>query len=427
MDQQRFDELVRNLGASNSRRTVLKGLLAGAVGGAISLVGGGGAFAKQDDSKKDKKDNKGHSKKPDCCPESFPSLCDLQCVDTDTDPRNCGVCGNDCGANGACVNGVCTCTDGTTQCNGTCVDTSSDANNCGACGNVCAADQTCQGGQCVSTGCTGGLTDCNGTCVDLISNMNNCGTCGHACGECFQACAASACVPSAAGTTCSGGTCDGNGNCVGNPGCTNGDVRACPGGLSVGVCTPGTQTCQLDGTWGECIGQVGPRSETCNGLDDDCDGVVDNGFDLQTDPNNCGACGHVCAANESCVGGSCLVCDDGNVCTTDEIDQSTGICVHNPVLSGTTCEADSCVPGDMLQKCQCDGNGGCFCFQQSCLPYNCVGNACATSCASDFECDGGHYCIVADGVCAPKRPAGASCSANDQCLSGTCAVDTCTS
>src|SRR5262249_28440297 len=37
-----------------------------------------------------------------------------------------------------------------------------------------------------------------------------------------------------------------------------------------------------------------PRAEVCNGLDDDCDGVIDNGFNLNTDVNNCGMCGHQC-------------------------------------------------------------------------------------------------------------------------------------
>src|SRR5882762_2664453 len=33
----------------------------------------------------------------------------------------------------------------------------------------------------------------------------------------------------------------------------------------------------------------------------DCGGCVD----LQTDPNNCGACGHVCAAGDVCIAGTC--------------------------------------------------------------------------------------------------------------------------
>ncbi len=50
-------------------------------------------------------------------------------------------------------------------------------------------------------------------------------------------------------------------------------------------------------------------TEVCNGLDDDCDGVIDNGFDLTSDPRNCGACGNICQfvhADSQCVDSSCV-------------------------------------------------------------------------------------------------------------------------
>ncbi len=49
-----------------------------------------------------------------------------------------------------------------------------------------------------------------------------------------------------------------------------------------------------------------PSPEVCNYLDDDCDGEVDNGIDIFSDPENCGACGEVCPApNGSCRAGVC--------------------------------------------------------------------------------------------------------------------------
>lgn len=56
--------------------------------------------------------------------------------------------------------------------------------------------------------------------------------------------------------------------------------------------------------------------ELCNERDDDCDTSVDEGFDLATDEQNCGACGNVCAlaqASAVCVAGTCQVatCDAG--------------------------------------------------------------------------------------------------------------------
>jgi len=56
--------------------------------------------------------------------------------------------------------------------------------------------------------------------------------------------------------------------------------------------------------------------ELCDGKDNDCDGEEDEDFNLQTDPNNCGSCGHKCEyihAASSCDNGDCRMgdCDDG--------------------------------------------------------------------------------------------------------------------
>jgi hypothetical protein len=69
--------------------------------------------------------------------------------------------------------------------------------------------------------------------------------------------------------------CDGTANegCA----CTDGAVRACGGGTPVrGACRSGTQNC-IAGAWAPCSGNIDPGTltETCNGLDDDCDGMTD--------------------------------------------------------------------------------------------------------------------------------------------------------
>ncbi len=56
--------------------------------------------------------------------------------------------------------------------------------------------------------------------------------------------------------------------------CLNGQTRSC--GTDTGACVHGTQTC-VGGVYGVCVGEVQPNPETCNLLDDDCNGVVDNG------------------------------------------------------------------------------------------------------------------------------------------------------
>jgi hypothetical protein len=388
MDDRRFDDLVRNLGASNSRRTVLKGLLAGAAGGVIGLFGGGGALAA--------KGGNGSSNKPDCCPSSAPRLCNNHCVDSLSDAGNCGGCGNICPPGATCQNGACMCPSGTRLCGAACVDVTSDSANCGSCGSACPPGETCQGSVCV---CPVGTTNCNGVCHDLTNDPNNCGTCGHICGT---------------GATCQGGTCvsttqctnDSNcpagfhcaaGVCLANQLCAPGATQSC--GSNVGACIPGTQTCQSNGTWGPCVGGILPQPETCNGIDDDCNGVIDNGYDLandinncgacghvcfgvnstpacvngicrvaacnpgfadcnansadgcevniNNDPNNCGACGHVCPQGAICTNGVCTCTDDGNICTDDVM--VGGVCTHPSKSAGTACGTSQI----------CDGVGNC--------------------------------------------------------------------
>jgi hypothetical protein len=56
--------------------------------------------------------------------------------------------------------------------------------------------------------------------------------------------------------------------------CMNGQTKSC--GTDEGQCVAGIQTC-ISGAWGLCVGQVGPAIETCDGLDNDCDGSTDEG------------------------------------------------------------------------------------------------------------------------------------------------------
>ncbi|HEY0710318.1 MAG TPA: MopE-related protein [Polyangia bacterium] len=65
---------------------------------------------------------------------------------------------------------------------------------------------------------------------------------------------------------------------------------------------------QRDMAGGEVDPTCVPRPETCNERDDDCDGDVDDGFQLLTDPMNCGRCGVVCGfanAPGVCSAGQC--------------------------------------------------------------------------------------------------------------------------
>ena len=86
--------------------------------------------------------------------------------------------------------------------------------------------------------------------------------------------------------------------------CREGEERPCGG--SLGVCRPGVQHC-MGTQWGACEGEVGASVETCNGLDDDCDGQVDNGIPLAPP---CAKILGVCFdSRPRCVGGAWLACD----------------------------------------------------------------------------------------------------------------------
>ena len=63
--------------------------------------------------------------------------------------------------------------------------------------------------------------------------------------------------------------------------CTDPETRPCypgpPGTEGVGICMAGEETCS-GGQFGDCEGVVLPIEEIADGDDNDCDGMVDEGF-----------------------------------------------------------------------------------------------------------------------------------------------------
>ncbi|WP_437297600.1 MXAN_6577-like cysteine-rich protein [Sorangium sp. So ce426] len=117
------------------------------------------------------------------------SDCSGQCVNLETDLRNCGDCGVECAEGHVCADGSCACAGDLTECDGACVDVLSDRRNCGECESSCAPAQSCVAGVCT---CPAGLAACGRACADLQTSQLHCGACGVAC-ERGALCQAGAC------------------------------------------------------------------------------------------------------------------------------------------------------------------------------------------------------------------------------------------
>jgi hypothetical protein len=149
-------------------------------------------------------------------------------------------------------------------------------------------------------------------------------------------------------------------------------------GPDTGACVPGFTTC-TDGQYGICEGGVGPTDEVCDGLDNNCDGVTDE--DAECDDG-------VACTTDSCNSGECTVtfedafCDDGLSCTTD------------------SCDFDGCTNAIIADACVING-----------------------ACYSDNELNPVNDCLLCDSdsdqYSWTMRPNNSSCSSGE-CLDGIC-------
>ena len=112
-------------------------------------------------------------------------------------------------------------------------------------------------------------------------------------------------------------------------GCEDGETRPC--GTDVGECEMGLQTCQ-DNQWGPCEGGVEPQPEVCDGLDNNCNGMIDDGL-----INACGQCEGPCYAEPVSPGDEGEVDDGLEIIDANDPDNPTG-------KSGVTLSQDSSFP-----------------------------------------------------------------------------------
>ncbi len=201
--------------------------------------------------------------------------------------------------------------------------------------------------------------------------------------------------------------------------CTGGGATCQTGQL--GICEDGTMQCQAGVL--ACVPNNGAVSESCNGLDDDCDGDTDEGETI-------------CPAEEVCDQGNCVPnCGKKEfLCPPHEICSPKGVCIDPDCLevncpSGTKCDEGLCVA-------PCDG---------VVCPYNrvCRVGACVDPCKS-ITCDSGQQCIKgvcsdhcdcigcamdescqATGECIPTLCVGVNCPAGQYCAADGKCTDAC--
>ncbi|WP_436626239.1 hypothetical protein [Sorangium sp. So ce136] len=279
--------------------------------------------------------------------------------------------------------------------------------------------------------------------------------------------------------------------------CVDGEIQDCHGNpevAGIGECVKGTQECQ-DGKWGDCVGDVNPTheicnlrdddcnrniddgelgvdrpcvvpelrgpcsngstfcspeglqckqtlfatAELCNGIDDDCDGIPDQGNPgggatclVTGDSQPLGECG---VGRQTCEGGR-IICRQVNIATVETCDlkdndcngqiDNGNLCCRDTVTNGAETDTDcggscgsTCAPGKRCiqdSDCQssvCDTGGG-------------IGTCRAPSC-NDRRENGDESDVDCGGSCPIACAIGRTCAVPSDCGSGVCTSNVCIS
>lgn len=206
--------------------------------------------------------------------------------------------------------------------------------------------------------------------------------------------------------------------------CTGGGVPCEVKGELKGACAAGTTACKNGAL--VCAPQRGPVAETCNGVDDDCDDLVDDDAP--------------CDAGEVCFHGRCQPrCGSAEFrCPSDgkRCDPGSGLCIDADCLNVTCPAEEACVKGQCVAPCEgakCPGaqvclGGDCvdLCAGVACQAGEaCVAGACVPGCTScgGLVCASPLSCDQGTGACVDASCAG-GCAAGTTCSAGTC-IDSC--
>jgi hypothetical protein len=213
MDGRRFDEIAKSLASQTTRRAVVRTVVAGVVAGLSGVLGRsrearGAVPALLGEACTTGKDCSGLPFVV-CCGASATGT-KGKCVDIETDPNNCGRCGEVCEAGKVCTKGAVTgrccvleygacqresdCCKNNMCCEGTCVYDQDASANCGVCGRACKQGEACCNYDCVNLqrdfehcGTCKNICPpekpecCGGRCMDVKRDRKNCGKCGNQC------------------------------------------------------------------------------------------------------------------------------------------------------------------------------------------------------------------------------------------------------
>jgi hypothetical protein len=248
--------------------------------------------------------------------------------------------------------------------------------------------------------CDGIDNDCDGT-TDEAADIPQIGLpCGSDVGECSQGALACVnnvldCVGDTPGVpeVCDGldNDCDGvvdNGIVVGGA-CTPAyDTTLYPGDRSFPPCLPGILQC--DGNGGSvCVGGVGPSPEVCDGIDNDCDGVID---EPGAAPDGLNGSQNPFPPPDAAIGDACGV--DTGACTAGNWACDNGLFI--------------CLGGQSAVDEQCD-----------CQDNDCDGTVDNQTPGGVPICGGGKDCVAtAGGSCqcaAPCQPGETPCPTGQKC------------